>query len=613
MFYCCFVLLFRTEIAGSVTFPWLLSVTDIKEQERLRGAEFVCELPESTVKASSTKASSTNTTKDTSGKAPQMGGGDDDDDDEDDVDDDEEEEEGDDDDEDDDDDDEDDDEDDDDDDDEEEDPKAEQRRKEDRTFLLRRIKVRSVEEKGWQRLDPKGGGWGLFGFHTVPHGATEVVLTEGEFDAMAVWQATHRPAISLPNGCRSLPPEVLPLLERFHKIYLWMDNDAGGIEGAEKFAKKFGLSRCYIVRPTSTNCVKLKSGKKSKHLPKDANDALRMGLDINKILDTAEVTPHERIATFSELREHVFDEIINPDKYSGAALTSMPNFTKIIKGFRRGEMTVLTGPTGSGKTTFLCQQSLDMAEQGINVLWGSFEIKNTRLVHKLLHQFARKPLPRGDPSMREELEAIGDRFSELPMYFMKFHGGSEIDEVLDTMDYAVYVNDVEHIILDNMQFMVSREKSMKSSFSKFDVQDVAIERFRRFATDKNVHITLVVHPKKEEGETLYISSFYGSAKVTQEADTVLILQREGSNKYLDVKKNRFDGTLGRCRLLFNPKDGRYSEQLAELPTEDRKSSKSQSFRGAPPPPDPDTPNVWTAHFAKQDYSNYGGGGGKSSS
>ena len=35
----------------------------------------------------------------------------------------------------------------------------------------------------------------------------------------------HVPAISLPNGCNSLPVELLPLLDSFKKIYLWMDND----------------------------------------------------------------------------------------------------------------------------------------------------------------------------------------------------------------------------------------------------------------------------------------------------------------------------------------------------------------------------------------------------
>ena len=73
-------------------------------------------------------------------------------------------------------------------------------------------------------------------------------------------------------------------------------------------------------------------------------------------------------------------------------------------------------------------------------------------------------------------------------------------------------------------------------------------------------MTLVVHPRKEdEGAKLGISSFYGSAKATQEADTVLILQSDGKRKFVDVKKNRFDGTLGHVPLYFERKSGRYTE------------------------------------------------------
>ena len=70
-----------------------------------------------------------------------------------------------------------------------------------------------------------GGDWGLFGLHAVPADASELVITEGEYDAMAVYQATGRAAVSLPNGAASLPPAVLPLLERFKRIFLWCDGD----------------------------------------------------------------------------------------------------------------------------------------------------------------------------------------------------------------------------------------------------------------------------------------------------------------------------------------------------------------------------------------------------
>ncbi len=107
---------------------------------------------------------------------------------------------------------------------------------------------------------------------------------------MAVWQATGLPAVSLPNGCRSLPVEVLPQLERFEKIYLWMDNDTPGQDGADLFAKKLGLERCHIVRPTNAIC-----GEK---LPKDANSALLADMDLTKIIQDSKRVPHERILTF---------------------------------------------------------------------------------------------------------------------------------------------------------------------------------------------------------------------------------------------------------------------------------------------------------------------------
>ena len=42
----------------------------------------------------------------------------------------------------------------------------------------------------------------------------------------------------------------------------------------------------------------------------------------------------------------------------------MPGLNRVLKGHRRGEVSILTGPTGSGKTSILAQLSLDYAAQG---------------------------------------------------------------------------------------------------------------------------------------------------------------------------------------------------------------------------------------------------------
>lgn len=122
--------------------------------------------------------------------------------------------------------------------------------------------------------------------HTVPPTAKAVVITEGEFDAMAVYQATGFPAISLPNGAKSMPVQLLPQLERFERLYLWLDGDADGAAGTERLVKKLGVGRCRIVRPRWADKAK------------DANDALRLGLPLKQAILEARPSPHEQILTF---------------------------------------------------------------------------------------------------------------------------------------------------------------------------------------------------------------------------------------------------------------------------------------------------------------------------
>jgi hypothetical protein len=105
---------------------------------------------------------------------------------------------------------------------------------------------------------------------------------------MSVWQATGVPAVSLPNGCRSLPVRLLPWLERFDRIVLWMDDDAAGREGAERVAAKLGTGRCAVVRPR-TDLLKRAAGSADGaapagedwtlptfKMPKDANEFLQV-------------------------------------------------------------------------------------------------------------------------------------------------------------------------------------------------------------------------------------------------------------------------------------------------------------------------------------------------
>ncbi len=137
--------------------------------------------------------------------------------------------------------------------------------------------------------------------------------------------------------------------------------------------------------------------------------------------------------------------------------------------------------TGSGKTSLLSQLSLDFAKRGIGTLWGSFEVRNDILVTNMLLQYSGANLYKE----REKFEYHANYFEHVPLYFLKYFGSHEVDKVLQTVEHAIYAYDIGHVVIDNLQFLLSGQGR---GFEKFDIQDDAISKLRDLATSKNVHV-----------------------------------------------------------------------------------------------------------------------------
>lgn len=129
-----------------------------------------------------------------------------------------------------------------------------------------------------------------------------------------------------------------------------------------------------------------------------------------------------------------------------------------------------------------------------------------------------------------------------------------------SLEHAIFTYDIQVICIDNLQFMLSNQGE---GYMKFDLQDRVISGLRRLATDLDVHVFLIIHPKKvEDDNNLQVSSIFGSAKSTQEADSVMILQKHEDMpnvRTIQVKKNRYDGELGSQHMAFYPENKRYIE------------------------------------------------------
>ncbi|KAJ9058475.1 hypothetical protein DSO57_1011852 [Entomophthora muscae] len=394
---------------------------------------------------------------------------------------------------------------------------------------------------------------GFFGYHLISPTCDTIALAPREFDAMAVYEGTGIPCVCLPRTENQLSIEHMPLLARFKRIYLWFDGDVQGQRVAQILARKLGLDRTFIVKNESSSGITVHN----------AFEALKKQLNMKEMISAAKLHTHSKVMSFSSLHDSVMLEIMHADQVQGTRSTDFPQFNELTKGLRPGELTVFTGPTGTGKTTFLSQLSLDYAKSGVSTLWGSFEISNTRLAKRMLFQLAGKSLE-GD---LEEFNYWAESFKQLPMYFMRFFGTTRVEEVIEAMEHAVHAYDVQHVLIDNLQFMSS---GLGRGFERFEIQDEALSLFRRFATQQNVHVTLVVHPRKDERALLDVGSIFGSAKMTQEADNVIILQSGPKQyRYIDVKKNRFDGATGMVPVRFD----RETSKSIELTEEERKELK----------------------------------------
>src|SRR5690606_1191767 len=106
----------------------------------------------------------------------------------------------------------------------------------------------------------------LFGWQAIPENVREVVLTEGELDALS-WAAYGYPAMSVPYGGgkgakQQWIESEYDRLDRFERIYVSTDMDKAGDEAAEEIVSRLGRHRCLRVK-----------------LPlKDANECLMEGL-----------------------------------------------------------------------------------------------------------------------------------------------------------------------------------------------------------------------------------------------------------------------------------------------------------------------------------------------
>lgn len=104
----------------------------------------------------------------------------------------------------------------------------------------------------------------LYNLHRVT--AAEVIIVEGFFDCMKVWQSLHPFVVALMGSSLSEHQEQL-LLRRFTKVTLLLDGDTAGREAAQGIAER-------LVHKVHVRIVDLPDGQQPDQLSDDQLDGL---------------------------------------------------------------------------------------------------------------------------------------------------------------------------------------------------------------------------------------------------------------------------------------------------------------------------------------------------
>jgi len=400
---------------------------------------------------------------------------------------------------------------------------------------------------------------GLFGQQVFPRGGKFLIITEGEEDAMALWQAFNAlgkdySVVSLPNGsgCGGIESRtVWDYVTSFEGVLLVFDNDEPGAEAVEKFASMYATE------------VKLKIAE----LPEgcdDANDCINKDKHrelIRACYQAREYQP-DMVIPGSEVSYDMIRTAIEP----GHSFKAFPEFSNKLGGLRKGELGVVMAPPGVGKSTWVAEMGYDLiANTNEKVAWLFLEEDLKKAAQRLIAIDNNVPLPRYrlNPNLVEESKAKASYEKLIDnnrTWFIDLgpSGRLSVDRLIHLLRYY-RSQGVTHFIFDHISILFSHDERDNER----KLIDNILSEVAAFCAATGATMIMVAHIRrldqhiyvKDElwdARWLYIdpASARGSGSFEQLAFWIAALEPEKTENEekgrvrINVKKNREWGFTG---------------------------------------------------------------------
>lgn len=395
-----------------------------------------------------------------------------------------------------------------------------------------------------------------------------LIITEGEIDALSFVEAGYHKSVSCPDGA---PPENAKhygtkfdflksaenKLKDIKKIILSVDNDRPGKILEEELARRLGKERCWRVTYPE-GC-------------KDGNDVLvKFGKDsLKQVIENATPFPIDGLFCAEDLREEVID------LYENGQETGLSTGWKCVDKLytvRPGEMTIVTGIPGSGKSNFVDSIMVNMAEKH-DWSFAVFSPENwpiQRHIQTLLEKIQHQPFFK-DSKLTKKMDKsdIDSGIKLMTRYFnfiMPENDDLTVDNILAKAKMSIFRSGIKGLVIDPWN------EVEHNYYGLTETQYISREltKIRRFARLNGVHIWVVAHPRnlvKSDDGTYKIPTMYeisGGANWRNKADNGICVHRTNnhtSEVKIIIQKIRFRdvGKIGETSLFYQQDTGEYYE------------------------------------------------------
>ena len=427
------------------------------------------------------------------------------------------------------------------------------------------IKYRSIDK----RFSQTPNGYRIFYNIDKVLKNSEIIIVEGEIDALSYIECGFENVLSVPDGAlnadaRNVTAKMkfvdnsIELLDDVSTIYLALDNDANGRRMTEELARRFGKDRCKIVN-FPTNC-------------KDANDVLvSHGAEkLRKTIEESMDYPIDGVQILSDSSQSILD-IYRNGFPQGVSTHEWPKFDDLIKWFP-GHFTVVTGIPSHGKSNFIDNLIVYLARHNG---WRSAVFSPENPMPEMwiirLLEIATGETFFGHNKIQEDkiegtINALGQYF-----YMINPHDDYSLETILAITKSLIRRQGINVLVIDPWNNL---EVKMKAGENETTTTAKILVKLRSFARITGVHIILIAHPRKMmkgmdgnyEVPTAYDIS--GSAHFYNVADNIMSIYREFLNSENDTSithahvqkvKTKYSGQIGSSKFNFDKKTQRFVE------------------------------------------------------